>query len=83
MNKMIDSLDYIQKQEPSPFLYNKILNKIENQQKRISKSEMIIWGIPSCLALGITLMLLFTKIDRKETKNLTTEMHLTEVYSLY
>lgn len=83
LNNKIELLDQIQKQNPSPFLYNRILNKIEQQKFTISRTEMIVWAIPSCLALVLTLTLLFNKIDRKEPRNLASELHLTEIYSLY
>jgi|GEM_PF-2317832 len=83
LNNKLELLDHIKKQNPSPFLYNRILNKIELQKYTISKTEMIVWAIPSCLALVFTITLLFNKIDRKAPRNLATELHLTEIYSLY
>lgn len=83
LNNKLELLDQIQKQNPSPFLYNKILIKIEHQKNTIGKTEMIVWAIPSCLAIVITFFILFNKIDKKEPRNLATELHLTEIYSLY
>lgn len=83
LNNKLELLNQIQKQNPSPFLYNKILNKIAQQKNYISKTEMIVWAIPSCLAIVITFFILFNKIDNQEPRNLATELHLTEIYSLY
>lgn len=83
LNNKFELLDQIQKQNPSPFLYNRILNKIEQQKNTIGKTEMIVWAIPSCLALVVTLFILFNKVDKQAPRNLATELHLTEIYSLY
>ncbi len=83
LNHKLEILNQIEKENPSPFLYNRILNKIEQQKNNIGKTEMIVWAIPSCLVLVITLFILFNKIDKQESRNLATELHLTEIYSLY
>lgn len=84
MKDTLAPLDRIEKTEVSPFLYAKILYKIENSIAKIEKKEMVYWAIP-CFAIVVFIIIIYVNSisNHTDTNDLASLLHLNNSYSLY
>ncbi len=83
MKPTIEVLESINKVEPSPFLYQRILSKIEQKKQIVTSKEVLLIGIPSFVILVITCFMFFQKPMKSKKNDLINGMHLMEHNSLY
>lgn len=84
MKDTLAPLDRIEHIEISPFLYAKILHRIENDIAKIKKKEMVYWAIP-CFAIIVFIIIIYVNPISNHTdgNDLASLLHLNNSYSLY
>jgi uncharacterized membrane protein YvbJ len=84
MQDPLSHLDKIERVKTSPFLYAKILRKIENNITKIDKQEMVYWAIP-CFAIIMFIVIIYVNpiSNHTDTNDLASLLHLNNSYSLY
>ncbi len=85
MKDSLEILKNISKEEPSPFLYTRILQKIEERKwELITKKELFAIAIPSLCMLIITAIIIFNaSSNHSDINTIANTMHLKGNYSLY
>jgi hypothetical protein len=84
MKDTLAPLDRIKQTEVSPFLYAKILHKIEKSITKIENKEMVYWAIP-CFAIIMFIVIIYVNpiSNHTDTNDLASLLHLNNSYSLY
>ncbi len=84
MKDTLATLDKIKQTEVSPFLYAKILHKIEKSITKIENKEMVYWAIP-CFAIVVFIIIIYVNpiSSHSNSYDLASLLQLNNSYSLY
>jgi hypothetical protein len=81
INEVMDSLDDVKSAEAGPFLYNRILNKLEKGEKAYAPARLV-WLAAASLALLVLLNVFILRTRSMETRQRAETEQLANAYQL-